>query len=197
VPTRKSAARVRVFVPADTKLDKPVPLVIALHGAGGSENMFFDTYGAGAVVKLCAERGWLLVAPRLALIGAPPLDAIVDALAERYPVDRSRLLVVGHSLGAAAGLNAVSSAPTKYRAFASLGSGQGAKDASTLAQLPIFVGIGESDFGRRGAESLHASLVAAGSTKATLTIYPKCEHLMVVADALPDVFRFFDEALTK
>ena len=54
---------VRVQVPRDMKKGQSVPLVLALHGAGGSENMFFDGYGDGKVARLCAERGWLLAAP--------------------------------------------------------------------------------------------------------------------------------------
>jgi acetyl esterase/lipase len=61
--------------------------------------------------------------------------------------------------------------------------------------LPVFVGVGDRDFGRRGGEALHASLTAAGSTSAVLRIYPDCEHLMVVPDALVDVFAWFDSLL--
>src|SRR5262249_10575139 len=36
---------VRIQVPRGLKKDKPVPIVVALHGAGGTENLFFDGYG--------------------------------------------------------------------------------------------------------------------------------------------------------
>ena len=39
-----------------------------------------------------------------------------------------------------------------------------------------------------GCDSLHA----AGSQVAQFKLYSNCEHLMVVADALPDVFAWFD-----
>ena len=48
--------RFRVQIPAGAPTDAPV--VIALHGAGGSENMFFESYGAGAAPKEAKKRGW-------------------------------------------------------------------------------------------------------------------------------------------
>src|SRR5262249_35378394 len=36
---------VGIQVPRGLKRDKPVPIVVALHGAGGTENLFFDGYG--------------------------------------------------------------------------------------------------------------------------------------------------------
>ena len=46
---------VRIFVPEGLSKDRPVPVVVAMHGAGGSENMFFDTYGDGATLRQCQE----------------------------------------------------------------------------------------------------------------------------------------------
>jgi predicted esterase len=195
VPSGKSGVRVRVFVPAGLAPERKVPLVVALHGAGGSENMFFDAYGAGRIVELCRVRGWLLVAPRVGFLGVP-MNAVLGAIGERYPVDRERVFLVGHSLGAAIGQGLVAKAPATYRAFAALGGGSGVDDARSLAAEPVFVGAGERDFGRRGAEALHRSLVAGGSRVATLRIYPHCEHLMVVTDALPDVFAWWDQLAT-
>ena len=48
-------APVRVFVPDAVKAGKPVPLVVALHGAGGTENLFFDAYGNGKIFQYQAD----------------------------------------------------------------------------------------------------------------------------------------------
>lgn len=194
VPSGRNGARIRLFVPEGLSPERPVPLVVALHGAGGSENMFFDAYGDGRIVELCKQRGWMLAAPRVSFMGAP-VAAVVDALAERYPIALDAVLLVGHSMGAGAGQQLVAKDPAAIRAFAALGGGSGLRDASALKGEPIFVGAGERDFGRRGAEALHKSLVEAGSQVAQLRIYPSCEHLMVVVDALPDVFAWFDAQL--
>jgi len=192
VPTsEKRSTRARIFVPALAAEAAKPPLVVALHGAGGSENMFFDSYGDGEIVRQCEKRGWVLVAPRLGFGGAP-VAALVDELSTRYRFDAQRVFVVGHSMGAGAGASVVLDDPARYAAFAALGGGQALNAADKLLALPIFVGAGERDFGRDGAQRLHASLLDAGHERATLRSYPATEHLMIVQDALPDVFAFFD-----
>jgi acetyl esterase/lipase len=57
--------------------------------------------------------------------------------------------------------------------------------------VPWFVGAGEADFGRRGAEGLAARLAAAG-TRVERKLYPDVEHMVVVQAALDDVFAFLD-----
>lgn len=95
---------VRVYAPPDAAHDKPLPLVIALHGAGGDENMFFDGYGAGRIKSLADERRFLVAAPLTYPFLARPafFRILLDWLAEDYCVDRSRIYVLGHSLGAGA-----------------------------------------------------------------------------------------------
>ena len=88
---------VRLLAPAAAAKGKPLPLVIALHGVGGSENMFFDGYGDGAIVKLCERRGWLLVAPGGGL--APGLHRRHRWTLSGGP--QAQFFLIGHSLGAA------------------------------------------------------------------------------------------------
>lgn len=194
VPLRRGAATVRLLVPPDTKAEAKRPLVLAMHGAGGSENMFFDSYGAGAIVALCQARGWYLVAPRSELLGSYDAPQLIDALAARWPIDASRVLLVGHSMGAGQAASASSRAPERFTAVALLGGGGGIGKGLGLAGRPFFVGAGERDFGRGGALTLHKALVKAGAD-ASWREYPDVEHLAIVQFALPDVFAFFDAAL--
>ena len=61
--------------------------------------MFFDAYGNGKIVRLCRQRGWLLVAPRLSFLGlGMPVDHMIAEISNLYAVDRQRILVVGHSM---------------------------------------------------------------------------------------------------
>ena len=116
-------------------------------------------------------------------------------MAASFPVDRERVLLVGHSMGAAQGLDAVQASPSSFAAFAALGGGRRARKAKELVDVPVFVGAGLMDFGLAGARRLHASLEQAGARRALLKVYPNTEHLMIVQVALPDVFRFFEQAL--
>jgi hypothetical protein len=67
----KSTQVVRMEVPEYDAQDSELklPLLIALHGAGGSENMFFQTYGAGRLIELGRQRRWIDVSPSQTLAG--------------------------------------------------------------------------------------------------------------------------------
>ncbi len=197
VPTdAKKATAVRLFVPRGLDAKKPVPIVVALHGAGGSENLFFEGYGAGRIVEECRRRGWLLVAPRSgAFFGTtPPVPAILDQLAVRYPIDRQRVFVVGHSMGAMQTLDLVQKHPHQFAAVAALGGGGAVRDAKAFTQLPTFIGVGEKDtLALRGARALKATLTTHGAKQLTYKEYPAIEHMVIVRQSLPDVFAHFDQ----
>lgn len=181
----------RLFSPASTP-DSPTPLVVALHGAGGSENMFFESYGAGQIVKECQKRGWLLVSPRSGLLGTPPVAAIIDKLAEHYPIDRKRVFLVGHSLGAGQAIDLVQRHPDTFAAVAVLGGGGRVRQKERFQRLSVFVGVGTADFALRSSRNLVKAMANAGATSVTAKEYPDLEHLVIVREALPDLFRMFD-----
>lgn len=189
VPVGDSTVSCRLFAP---EVDEGVrPVVVALHGAGGSENLFFDGYGDGLCVDLAARRGWFVVSPRNGM-GALDCAALVAKLGERYPVDRDRVFVVGHSMGAMQAVRNVSASPSSFRAVAPIAGGGRVRASEALAEVPFFVAAGARDFGRQGARQLHRALQRAGA-KAAWRLYPSVEHLAIVQVALPDVFAFFDE----
>jgi pimeloyl-ACP methyl ester carboxylesterase len=185
---------VRLLVPPGSAPTAPRPLVIALHGAGGSENLFFDGYGDGAIVRQCEQRGWYLVAPRSGF-AAMPLPALIDALAAHWPIDTTKVLLVGHSMGAAHAVGAATATPQRFVAVAALGGGGSVPRDADLGALPFFVGVGERDFARPQAQALGKALLRA-KAPTTLREFPDLEHLAIVQFALPDVFAFFDANLS-
>ena len=56
----------------------------------------------------------------------------------------------------------------------------------------MFVGVGEQDFAVKTAKNLHAALDKA-KAKATFKEYPDVEHLLIVREALGDVFDGWDK----
>lgn len=193
VPVGRGAAIVRIQVPVVPAGEKR-PIVLALHGAGGSENLFFDGYGDGLVAKLAAERGWFVVAPRSGSIGTGELPKLVDALAARWSIDPQRVVIVGHSMGAMQTVAAACASPKSYRAVAALGGGGAVRSSDALQALPFFVGVGSRDFAREGAKALDERLRELG-VQSTFLELPDVEHLSIVQLALPAVFAFFDGAL--
>lgn len=92
----------RVYVPtAVARAGAAAPLLVAYHGAGGDESMFFEGYGAGAIKAIADRRGLIVVCPYTnAGASAKAFDRIVDDLAGDYAVDRARVYALGHSMGA-------------------------------------------------------------------------------------------------
>lgn len=198
VPTDKGQTTVcRFHEPRGLSQKYPVPLVVALHGAGGSENLFFEGYGNGHIVKECEKRGWMLLAPRGGLLGAAPVAAIIDKLAERYPIDPKRIFLVGHSMGAGQAIELAQQHPGKFAAVASLGGAGRVRKKEPFADLPVFVGVGDQDFALKGSRALHKALTDAGAKRVTYKEYPDLEHLVIVREALPDVFALWDEIAKK
>ncbi|MDX2042381.1 MAG: alpha/beta fold hydrolase [Acidobacteriota bacterium] len=190
----EATAPVRLLAPATAAKGQPLPLVIAMHGAGGSENLFFDGYGRGAIAGLCEKRGWLLVAPR-GSSGFTPVRAaeIIEAIDSLYPVDRKQVFVVGHSMGAAQAVTSAQATPERFAAVAALGGGGNVRKDAKIQSIPFFIGIGTEDFALTNARKLETALKSAEVKTFKMNEYTDIEHLVIVQVALPDVFKFFDQ----
>ena len=191
----KTATACRLFVPKGLDAKTPVPIVVGLHGMGGSENLFVEGYGAGCVAKACEKRGWLMLSPRsgLGFLGSPPpVAAIVEKLAERYPIDRNRVFLIGHSMGAAQAVDLAQKTPGKFAGLAVLGGGGRVRTAEPFKMLPTFIGVGSEDFALSGARSLRDALQRGGAQATTFREYAGIEHMVIVRTAVDDVFASFD-----
>jgi predicted esterase len=193
----KSTQVVRMEVPEYDAKDSELklPLLIALHGAGGSENMFFQTYGAGRLIELGRQRRWIVVSPRQTMAGlGMDLGQMVEALSEILPVDRTKVMLVGHSMGAAQAMTQVSKHPERVRGVAALGGGGGVIASEAIRKVPFYIGAGDRDFGKSGAKRLSQQLERLGC-EVEYREYRDVEHMVIVQAALDDVFAFFDQRL--
>lgn len=187
-----AAGQVPVRLRAPATAPGALPVLFLLHGAGGSENMFFETCGAGRAARLGLERGWLVVAPRQGIFGLGlDVDGLLEALAVHFPVDRSRVFLVGHSMGAVQTSRQVAKHPGLIAAAVGLGGGGTVSKDEAARRVPWFIAAGAHDFGKRGAEALAKQLAAAGST-VTYREIPDVEHMVIVQAALDEVFSFLD-----
>ena len=122
----------------------------------------FDAYGNGLIARLCASRGWLLVAVRNGRV-----DGVVEELARRYPVDTKRVFLVGHSMGAQQSVALASANPERFAAVAALAQPFATvKKSDRLAEVAFFVGVGKEDFTVPGARSLKRALENAAIRQA-------------------------------
>lgn len=176
------------------KQTEAYPVLFLFHGAGGSENMFFETYGAGRAVELAAERGWIVVAPRQRLLGGIGLNCeeMLDELSNFLPIDRNRVFFLGHSMGASQAVQQATLAPELPAAVVALGGGGRLGRQSKVADN-WFVAAGDRDFGKGSAKGL-ASALSTLKKSVLYREYPQTEHMVIVQAALDDAFKFLDEA---
>lgn len=186
-------APIRIDVPPEAKASKPIPLVIALHGMGGSENLFFDAYGHGEIVRQARRRGWMVVATRAdGLFAAPPVVDVIDELSRRYPIDKSRVFLVGHSMGAAQAVSLAKLHPERWAGVACLGGGAAIKVSDPLKKVPFYIGAGTEDFLLAGCRGLAKALKDSGVETVKMHEFPEVEHITIVQVALPEVFEWFE-----
>lgn len=130
----------RLYVPTSAVVQPKAPLLIALHGFGGDEQLFFEGYGAGRCVALAERYGFILAAPRTEPLLTEPdlLAALLDELADDYDFDRSRVYLLGHSLGATAAVELARVADVA--AVALFAGGQNIADATALPPTRLYAG---------------------------------------------------------
>jgi len=189
---------VRVNLPTKIDPNQAAPLLVAFHGAGGSENMFFDAYGAGEIVKFSKEAGYVLVCPRQPLLGGIlPIEELIGQLSDMMPINRDRVAALGHSMGAAQTIAQVEGAKAgTVQAAVILGGGRGVSKEDKWKGVPVFAGAGDRDFGRRGVEQFADTCRTTGAVVRE-EIYEAVEHLGIVQVALPDVFQWLQPLLNK
>jgi len=171
----------RVHAPAAASRGAPVPLVVALHGAGGDENLFVEGYGAGRLRELADEHGFLLFSPLTypVLAEREAFDALLDAARRCYRVDERRIYVLGHSLGAFAAMRTGTERPDLVAAVACLAGG-GARPGGP----PTLVVAAELD------PILPAQRLRRNTDPKANAVFREVEdrgHTLMVGDVLPDV----------
>lgn len=173
--------------------NQPLPVLFLMHGAGGSENMFFETYGAGGAVTAGLHRGWLVVAPRQGFTGlALDCQEMLDALDSLFEIDRKQIYIIGHSMGAAQVIRQATLHPQLIRAAAVIGGGSGVRNAEQISGIAWYVAAGELDFGKPGAQAFYQSMKFAKTQALRYEEFPGIEHLVIVQACLQDLFSFFD-----
>jgi poly(3-hydroxybutyrate) depolymerase len=202
----------RVYVPAGYRAATPAPLVIALHGLGGTEDSFFDGY-SGLPPKLAEQHGFLMAAPlgyRVdGFYGAPVMNAsdaatrrrlelsekdvleVLRLMRANYNVDADRIYLIGHSMGAIGTWYLGAKYPDIWAALAPF-AGTGSPDTvERMKHIPQIVVHGDADptVAVSGSRAMVAEMKRLG-TKVTYIEVPGGKHTDIVVPSLPAVFDF-------
>jgi len=175
----------RVYAPLIAAEKSPLPLLIALHGAGADENMFLEGYGAGRIKRLADEHGLLIASPSTNSFGAKPevLDALLEALAYNYELDRSRVFCLGHSMGAGASARLAKNAAERLAAACCIAGGGNLGTEKPLAPTLVLAAELDAIVPRAGLERGVQKAIDAG-LPVELRLKQHYGHTLVVGMAL-------------
>ncbi len=125
--------------------NRPAPVVVALHGAGADETAFLEAYGAGRIRRLADSLGFIVVSPytNAMMRASTNLPRLLDDVAAQGPIDRTRVYLLGHSLGGGTAWRLAQDQAGQIAAVVCL-AGAGAVSATTGASLPRTLVVGAS-----------------------------------------------------
>ncbi len=194
----------RLFIPTSYDGSKPAPMVVALHGMGGDENSMFDSYGK-ELTRDAQAHGFIVAAPKgrepASMYRGSAEQDVLDVMAEverEYKIDRSRVYLMGHSMG---GYGTWSIAMDHPELFAALGPISGGGDASGMVKIkavPQYVTHGDDD--RTVNVSASRTMVEAGKKAGAPITYvevPGGSHVSVAQPAFAPMFDFFAKQARK
>jgi poly(3-hydroxybutyrate) depolymerase len=191
------------------------PLIVALHGLGGTEDSFFTGYD-NVMPKLAEQHGYIVAAPLGYRVdgsygwglGNQPADPNTRRLQERseddvmqvlrlvrqqYRIDENRIYLAGHSMGAIGTWKIAPKFPDIWAALAPFAGSGTPSTLERIRHIPQFVVHGDDDrtVSVQGSRSMVARAKDLG-IDVTYVEVPGGSHSGVVAPNLPGMFEFFN-----
>jgi predicted peptidase len=191
-----------------------MPLIIALHGLGATEDSFFESYGR-KMPELAEQHGYIVAAPlgyrvdgaygvslvpstepavkRAREFSEQDVLQVLEIVRQQYKVDPSRVYLMGHSMGAIGTWALAAKYPDRWTALGVFSGFGAANTARTIGSIPEFVVHGDADptVPVGGSRLMVAALKAVGADAVYIEV-PGGNHMNVVEPNLPGMFDFFD-----
>ncbi len=209
---------VRLFVPKRYDAKQKWPLIVALHGLGGTEETMLRR-DDGLLARLADERGYLVVTPlgfrvngaygqgaermtdparkRVVTLSEADVLAALALVRQEYQIDDDRVYLMGHSMGGNGTWFLGAKHAQQWAAIAPIAAGGITPqliNLEALRQTPVFVSHGAKDM----TALVERSRVMTAKLKELNYTYQYFEpaegtHESIVAPALPQIFDFFDK----
>lgn len=167
-----------------TESDKKWPLILYLHGAGGSGTLLDAVRKEGLPARMESGAGlpFVIVAPQCPLgvfwnTREDEVLAILDEVADSRNIDPSRIYLTGFSMGAYGVWQMASHHPHRFAAIAPVSGGGDPAYARRLRDMPAWIFHGKEDRVIRFSESekITEAMREAGA-EVELTLYPEEGH---------------------
>lgn len=204
----------RIYVPKSYNGTKAYPLIVALHGLGGTEDSMFDNYG-GRVPALAEERGYIVVSPlgyrvdgfygsgivaggdpaarRRSELSDQDVMQVLRRTREQYKIDDSRIYLMGHSMGAIGTWAIAAKYPEVWAALGPIAGMGSPATVERMRHIPQFVVHGDADptVNVNGSRTMVAEMKKLGVT-VTYVEVSGGNHSDIAVPNLPAMFDFFD-----
>lgn len=209
----------RVYVPKAFDAGKSYPLIIALHGLGGTETTMLPQANA-PLAKMAEEHGYIVASPmgyrrnggygrlppgasdtaaaQLVRLSEEDVMNVLKLMRAQYKIDPSRIYLMGHSMGASGTWNL----GTKYAdIWAALGPIAGAPPVEMIPVqklkdngVPVMVVHGDADRTApvEGSRALVAEMKKLGVTHEYIEV-PGGTHGDVVGPNIPKIVEYFNQ----
>jgi poly(3-hydroxybutyrate) depolymerase len=202
----------RVFIPKTYNGTSAVPLVVALHGLGQTEDSWMDGY-QGQLPALAEKYGYIAVAPlgyrvdgfygfsygsdpasrRKQELSEQDVMQVLARMRQQYNIDPSRIYLMGHSMGAIGTWFLGAKYPDIWAALGTIAGTGSPQSIERMRHIPQFVVHGDAD--PTVAVSGSRNMVAAMKEHRVDHVYvevPGGNHTDIAVPNLPAMFEFFD-----
>jgi len=204
----------RLYVPTSYKGDRAYPLVVMLHGNGGTENTFMDGQNGG-LQQLAEERGYLVVVPlgyrvdggygynngsrsaeemRKLQLSEKDILNVLELMKKQYRVDANRTYLAGHSMGGSGTWYLGARHPEPWAALGSFAGAATPETIPPIARTPQFIVHGDADATVTvdRSRNMSAALRKLGVEHQYIEV-PGGTHGNIVGPNFKPMFDFFDK----
>ncbi len=188
-PLRASGTTIpaRVFVPETDDPERERPLIVALHGASVDQNMFFDGYGRGAIKRAALTHDAIIAAPLTYTfaVNTSNLTTLLEDLSTDYRIDRSRVVMIGHSLGAVSALGFASDRREDLRRVVCLAGFRPIPVGTEMSPVRVYLAEHDYIFSPARVRPFSDAALESGAPIQIITI-PDQGHTLIVPQVLDE-----------
>jgi poly(3-hydroxybutyrate) depolymerase len=202
----------RVYVPKSYNGSAAVPLVVALHGLGGTEDGWMDGYSR-RLPELSEKYGYIAVSPlgyrvdgfygfsygqdpasrRKQDLSEQDVMQVLARMRQHYKIDTSRIYLMGHSMGAIGTWFLGAKYPEIWAALGTIAGTGSAPSIARMRHIPQFVVHGDADptVPVTGSRNMVAEMKKQSVDHVYVEV-PGGNHTDIAVPNLAPMFEFFN-----